>query len=78
MLARHRDDDGVDRLVHACRADNDMSVRIAAGAPAEEATAASHWSCAACAATNAISDQNCTHCSPSRRPGHHLSDEELT
>lgn len=59
----------LERLTARAMADNDMVVRLLAGASQESAMQAAYWSCLDCGQTTVVVEEHCSHCGEGTRPG---------
>lgn len=60
--------DGWTSILARARADDDLTVRLAAGADESTTATAAHWSCLGCGHMNEFTASNCASCGDGRRP----------
>lgn len=68
LIAKNVDPDATTPATQQLQIDDDLTIRIAAGAPADRDADAEYWRCTRCWQPNDVGDEDCRHCDTGTRP----------
>lgn len=68
LIAKNADPDVTFPATRQLQIDDDLTIRVAAGAPADRDADAKYWRCKHCWQPNDVGDEDCRHCDTGTRP----------